>query len=136
MSFTETLVVGNLGADPKLRALPNGTPVASFSICANERRGSGPNKTEIQQWFTANIFGNSANAVMDHLAKGDLVAVKGRLDPDIWIGRDSKPRLTMNLNSSDVKFLGKRRTAGEPADEAEGSFETDSADPNGDDIPF
>ena len=108
MSFAKTIVVGNLGRDPELRYMPDGRPVASFSICANERRGSADNRTETQIWFKANVFGNSAEAVAKHLQKGDQVYVEGRLKPELWNGRDGEKRLTLNLNTSDVQFLGKR----------------------------
>ena len=136
MSFAKTVVVGNLGADPELRYMPDGKPVASFSICANERRGTGENRTETQIWFKANVFGNSAEAVSQHLQKGDQVYVEGRLKPEIWDGRDGKARLTLNLNTSDVQFLGKRSRAGQDA----GGAETEAAPGDGqlidDDVPF
>lgn len=137
MSFTKTIVVGNLGDNPDLRYMADGRPVASFSVCANERRGSGENKTETQTWFRANVFGNSAKAVAEHLQKGDQVYVEGRLKPDMWVGDDGKTRLTLNINTSDVQFLGKRRAAqpaGEPqAAAGEGQPEGDGTS---DDIPF
>ncbi len=111
MSFAKTIVVGNLGQDPELRYMPDGRPVASFSVCANERRGSGENRTESQIWFKANVFGNSAEAVAKHLQKGDQVYVEGRLKPELWDGRDGEKHLTLNLNTSDVQFLGKRSRA-------------------------
>ena len=132
MSFAKTIVVGNLGQDPELRYLPDGKPVASFSVCANERRGSGENRTESQIWFKANVFGNSAEAVAQHLQKGDQVYVEGRLKPELWNGRDGEKRLTLNLNTSDVQFLGKRSRASQTG-EAETSAPADQSDDN---IPF
>lgn len=140
MSFTKTIVAGNLGQDPELRYLSNGTPVASFSICANERRGPKENRTEEQIWFKVNVFGNSAEAVSKHLQKGDQAYVEGRLKAEMWDGRDGEKHLTLNLNTSGegVKFLGKRNRASQTAD-AEATAQT-TGDPNpdlsDDDIPF
>ena len=132
MSFAKTIVVGNLGQDPELRYMPDGKPVASFSICANERRGSGENRTESQIWFKANVFGNSAEAVAKHLQKGDQVYVEGRLKPELWDGRDGEKRLTLNLNTSDVQFLGKRNRTSQTG-EAETPVPAGQSDDN---IPF
>ena len=132
MSFAKTIVVGNLGGDPELRYMPDGRPVASFSICANERRGSGENRTESQIWFKANVFGNSAEAVAKHLQKGDQVYVEGRLKPEFWDGRDGQKRLTLNLNTSDVQFLGKRSRTSQTG-EAETTVPAGRPDDN---IPF
>ena len=116
--------------------MPNGNPVTSFSICANERRGSGEDRTEKQLWFKANVFGNSAEAVATHLKKGDPVYLEGRINPELWKGRDGETRLTMNINTSDVQFLGKRRRNGSDAPAAEaGEAKTDGELSDGD-IPF
>ena len=138
MSFAKTIVVGNLGGDPELRYMPDGRPVASFSICANERRGSGDNRTETQIWFKANVFGNSAEAVAKHLQKGDQVYVEGRLKPELWDGRDGEKRFTLNLNTSDVQFLGKRNRASQTgeSDTTSEAEATGANDPAKDDIPF
>jgi single-strand DNA-binding protein len=133
MSLAQITVVGNLGKDPELRSMPNGTPVASFSICANQRgTDSQGQRTEKQIWFNANVYGNSAKAVAEHLRKGDQALVQGRIDPDIWTGDDGKARLNLVVNASTVQFLGKRRAAGEP----NGEVEAASNGEPGDDIPF
>jgi single-strand DNA-binding protein len=133
MSLAQITVVGNLGKDPELRSMPNGTPVASFSICANQRgTDSQGQRTEKQIWFNANVYGNSAKAVAEHLRKGDQALVQGRIDPDIWTGDDGKARLNLVVNASTVQFLGKRRAAGEPSGEVEAAS---NGEP-GEDIPF
>ena len=139
MSFAKTIVVGNLGKDPELRYLQSGTPVASFTLCANERRGSGENREEKQQWFTANVYGNSAKAVAEHLQKGDQVYVEGRMNVELWKGRDEQMRHTVYINTSDVQFLGKRNRgnqSGEAEIAAPPPAETSSADLSDEDIPF
>ena len=137
MSFSKTIVVGNLGGDPELRYMPDGRPVASFSVCANERRRNGAGEaTETQTWFKANVYGKSAEAVSQHLQKGDQVYIEGRLKAEMWDGRDGEKRLTLNINTSDVQFLGKRRrngdgTAAEAAAEANATGELSD-----DEVPF
>jgi single-strand DNA-binding protein len=136
MSLAQITVVGNLGKDPELRSMPNGTPVASFSICANQRgTDSQGQRTEKQIWFNANVYGNSAKAVAEHLRKGDQALVQGRIDPDIWTGDDGKARLNLVVNASTVQFLGKRRAAGEPSGEGEAASDGEPSDDDKD-IPF
>jgi single-strand DNA-binding protein len=136
MSLAQITVVGNLGKDPELRSMPNGTPVASFSICANQRgTDSQGQRTDKQIWFNANVYGNSAKAVAEHLRKGDQALVQGRIDPDIWTGDDGKARLNLVVNASTVQFLGKRRAAGEPSGEGEAASDGEPSDDDKD-IPF
>ena len=137
MSFSKTIVVGNLGGDPELRYMPDGRPVASFSVCANERRRNGAGEaTETQTWFKANVYGKSAEAVSQHLQKGDQVYIEGRLKAEMWDGRDGEKRLTLNINTSDVQFLGKRRRNGDgTAAEAAGEAKA-GGDLSDDEVPF
>jgi single-strand DNA-binding protein len=141
MSFAKTIVVGNLGKDPELKYLPSGRPVATFSVCANSRRKNAAGEViEEQQWYQANVYGNSAEAVAKHLSKGDQVYVEGRLKPEMWDGKDGEKRLTLNLNTSDVQFLGKRaRRDGEGGTAGAATGETaadESSELSDDDIPF
>lgn len=127
-------ILGNLGADAELRYIPNGQPVTSFSICSNERSGSGDAKKETQNWFKVNLFGNSAEAIAQHLVKGTSLYVEGRLKPELWTGRDGKTRLTMNVNTTNVEFAGgKRSRSAEAVPEEIAGAPADLPD---DDIPF
>lgn len=138
-SFSKTIVIGNLGADPELRYMPSGKPVASFSVCANERyRKSNGEVVNSQTWFKANVYGNSAEAVSKHLTKGSPVYIEGRIRPELWDGRDGEKRFTLNLEAREIKFLGRKSegaaaaTAGETNDTA-GDGGGDLTD---DDVPF
>lgn len=126
-------IIGNLGADAELRYMPNGQPVTSFSICSNERSGSGDRKRDKQNWYKVNLFGNSAEKIAEHLTKGTGLYVEGRLNPELWEGRDGKTRLTMNVNTTNVEFTGgKRSSQAVPAEVAEAP----ASDVPADDIPF
>lgn len=126
-------IIGNLGADAELRYMPNGQPVTSFSICSNERSGSGDRKRDKQNWYKVNLFGNSAEKIAQHLTKGTGLYVEGRLNPELWEGRDGKTRLTMNVNTTNVEFTGgKRSSQSVPAEVAEAP----ASDVPDDDIPF
>lgn len=138
MSFAKMIIVGNLGKDPELRYMPDGRPVSSFSLCANERRRSGE---DVQNWFNVNVYGNSADAVSQHLKKGDPVYIEGRLKSELWKGRDGEVRLTNNINTTDVQFLGKGRRSREDASAAAAEAATGEEVPTGgelsdDDVPF
>jgi single-strand DNA-binding protein len=132
---SKIIILGNLGADAELRFMPNGKPVTSFSICSNERSGSGDSKRETQNWYKVNLFGNSAEKIAQHLTKGTSLYVEGRLKPELWEGRDGKMRLTMNVNTTNVEFAGGKRSASQAAapEEVTGAPASDVAD---DDIPF
>ena len=135
-SVATALVIGNIGADANLRYMPNGNPVTSFTVCANQRRGSGENRTDHPQWFKVNLFGRSAEAITPYLTKGTLIHTQGRLNPELWKDRNGEVQLTMNINTNEVTLL-KRPSA---TSDASASTQAAAPDGNGDlpdeDIPF
>ncbi|HYX41293.1 MAG TPA: single-stranded DNA-binding protein [Pyrinomonadaceae bacterium] len=107
MSFNKIIIVGNLGRDPELRYTPQGTPNCTFSLASNERRkNSAGEQQDITTWFRVTVWGKRAETVAQYLAKGRSVYVEGRLHVEEWTDRDGKPRHTLEVNASDVQFIG------------------------------
>ena len=118
MSFNKVIVVGNLGRDPELRYTPQGTAVCTFSVATNERRKSATGEQQdVTTWFRVTVWGKQAETVSQYLTKGRNVYVEGRLHVEEWTDREGKPRHTLELNASDVRFLdaGNAERIGIPA---------------------
>ena len=134
---SEVHIVGNIGADAELRFMPNGDPVTSFSICSNEYSRSG----ETQTWYNVSLFNNSQD-IAQYLTKGTGLYLKGRLKPNPWVGRDGKPRVTLNVNTNRIEFTGGKRSAAQTsasAETAEAPADVKDApqpDLSDEDIPF
>lgn len=129
------MIIGNLGNDPELRYTPQGTPVASFSLCSNERTrdGAKPN------WFDVNIFGNNAKTAAERLRTGHAIFVEGREEVSTWTKRTGQIMVSRKINTNGFDFVSKpNRTAAEPAavPAAPAAQETPGAAPTDDDVPF
>lgn len=141
MSFNKVILVGNLGRDPELRYTPQGTPVCSFSMATNERR---KDKTgEMQDhttWFRVTLWGRQAETASQYLTKGKPVYIEGRLRVEEWTDRDGKARHTLEVNATDMQFIGGGRGSDEPhmerAAAAGASPPAEATDIADDDIPF
>ncbi|MGH9970512.1 MAG: single-stranded DNA-binding protein [Pyrinomonadaceae bacterium] len=139
MSFNKVILVGNLGRDPELRYTPQGTPVCSFTMATNERR---KDKTgEMQDhttWFRVTLWGRQAETASQYLTKGRPVYIEGRLRVEEWTDRDGKARHTLEVNATDMQFIGGGR--GDEAAVAKaavgGQSTTEQPDLSDDDIPF
>ena len=151
MSFNKISLVGNLGRDPELRYTPQGTPVCSFSLATNERRkdkNTGENN-DLTTWFRVTLWGRQAEVASQYLTRGKSVYIEGRLRVEEYTDRDGKPRHTLEVNATDMQFIGgvrgeeggtqQARTAaaqsgsGEPAPSESAPEPTDLSD---DDVPF
>ncbi len=107
MSFNKIILVGNLGKDPELRYTPQGTAVCSFSMATNEKRRDKSGEFQnIATWFKVTLWGNQAETASKYLAKGRQVYIEGRLRIEEWTDRDNNPRQSLEVNATDMQFLG------------------------------
>jgi single-strand DNA-binding protein len=135
-------LVGRLTRDPELRHLPSGSAVLQLGVAVNGRR-----KDETGNWvdkpnfIDVKVFGNQAEMLSQHLAKGRRIGVDGRLDWSSWEAQDGTKRSKVEVVAESVQFLDSRTDAGEggerqyvPAGAANDTADfTAGAD---DDIPF
>jgi single-strand DNA-binding protein len=116
MSFNKIILVGNLGRDPELRYTPQGTPVCSFTMATNERRKDRTGEMQDQTtWFRVTLWGPRAETASQYLTKGRPVYIEGRLRVEEWTDRDGKPRYTLEVNATDMQFIGGQRPEEGPA---------------------
>jgi single-strand DNA-binding protein len=102
-----------------MRYLPNGTPVANFSVATNRRwTGQDGQQQEETAWFRVSTFGRLAEVCNQYLSKRRPVLVEGRLRPDetggprVWQGNDGQYRASFEVTAQTVKFLGGRGDVG------------------------
>lgn len=125
--YEQTIVVGNLGADPEMRFTPDGTPVTNFRIAVNRRYTRADGQTEeITKWFRVTCWRKLAETVNQYLKKGRQVMVIGEINASAFISeQDGKPHASLELTARDVRFLGSSSngsngtTADVPAEHAE-----------------
>src|SRR5277367_1182292 len=125
MSVNKVIVIGNLGANPQIRTLPNsGQNVANFSLATTarftDRSGTKQQRTE---WHRVVAFGKLADTCQQFLTKGRQVYVEGRLTTRRYEAKDgSGTRYQTEIVARQLRLLGNRANA--PKAEAS------------DDIPF
>lgn len=113
-------IYGNLGSDPEVKFLPDGKPVAKFSVAVN-----GFKKDAEPSWFNVSVFGKSAEACGQYLKKGKPVLVTGRIEVRKFQAKDGSRGTSVDV-IGDVTFVGAR-------DDASGQA---SGGPGLEDVPF
>lgn len=107
MSFNKIIVVGNLGRDPELRYTPQGTAVCDFSIATNEKkRDKSGEMQDVTTWFRITTWNKQAETASKYLTKGKSVYIEGRLRVEEYTDRDGKTRFSLEVNATDMQFLG------------------------------
>ena len=102
--YQKHILVGNLGADPKVFQTQSGNFVTNFDIAVNERNADG---TEVVTWYGIAAWNGLGEVCAEYLKKGRQVMVEGtRLEVNAWMGRDGNLHTKMELTAKEIKFLG------------------------------
>lgn len=108
-SFNRITIVGYLGRDAELRYTPQGTAVSNFSVATTERRKDKSGEfQDVTTWFNVSVWGNRAEQTSQYLSKGKLVYIEGRLTQREYQDRDGNTRTSLDVNASDLQFVGAR----------------------------
>lgn len=103
-------VVGRLTRNPEQRATAGGMAVADFTLAVDRpfKNQQGERETD---FFDVVAWGALAETVGQHLCKGRLVAVEGRLQIRSYETRDGQRRKAAEVVASAVHFLDKPKIA-------------------------
>ena len=110
MSVNKVIVIGDLGANPDIRALPSGQNVANFSLATTERfTDRNGAKQERTDWHRIVAFGRLADTCERFLSKGRQVYVEGRLTTRQYEAKDgSGKRYRTEIFARQLRMLGNR----------------------------
>lgn len=99
-SVNKVILVGNLGADPEIRRLNSGEPVANLRIATSESwkdRQSGERKDKTE-WHSVVIFNeNLAKVAEQYLKKGAKVYIEGQLQTRKWTDQQGNDKYTTEI---------------------------------------
>jgi single-strand DNA-binding protein len=85
MADTQTVLVGNLTADPELRVIQSGVAVANLRLAVTPRVKDGDQWRDGEtSYFSVTCWRDLAEHVADSLHKGARVVVAGRLRQRSW----------------------------------------------------
>lgn len=133
-SLNKVQLIGNLGRDPEVRYLPDGTPTTTVSIATSEawKDKSTNERVESTEWHRVVFFRGLAEIVGQYLVQGATIYVEGKLKTRKYTDKDGIERYTTEVRASELIMLGGKRKegAGEPPT---GKHTSPSDD---DDIPF
>lgn len=141
--YQKIIIVGNLGRDPEMRYMPDGTAVTNFSVATSRRwTGQDGQSREETTWFRVEVWRRQAETANQYLTKGSKVLVEGRIKPDmntggprLWTRQDGTIGANFEVVADVVRFLSSR---GEDGGSYGGDDSYDSGAPaqEEDDIPF
>ncbi|CAM3799316.1 single-stranded DNA-binding protein [Avibacterium endocarditidis] len=113
--INKVIIVGNLGADPEVRTMPNGEAVANISVATSESwtdKNTGE-KRELTEWHRIVFYRRQAEIVGEYLRKGSKVYVEGRLRTRKWQDQNGQDRYTTEIQGDVLQMLDSRTDRGQ-----------------------
>ncbi len=127
-SINKVILVGNLGADPEVRATQDGREICNLRLATSEswkdkNTGERREKTE---WHRVVIFNDAlVRVAKDYLHKGSKIYVEGQLQTRKWTNKEGQEQYSTevvlqgfngNLTMLDTKGSGERSGGGDYGD--------------------
>lgn len=105
--YQQITLVGNLGGDPTMQLMQDGTPVTSFSVATNRRWRTQDGTTQEETiWFSISVWARQAETCNQYLTKGQRVLVVGEMrEPSTWTDREGNARASLEVRARTVRFL-------------------------------
>ena len=119
MTFPVTFKA-RLGADPDINFSTNGSAITKLRVVTNGRRlVDGEWQDTDTSWWQVTAFGRTAEAIADHLHKGDLLVIMGKIKQREW-EKDGVKRTTAEVVADEVAKVAKAGQApAQPAQSAD-----------------
>ena len=102
MSYQNTILVGNVGGEVTTRFTQNGKQVANFNIAVNEKFGEETQTT----WFRVVAWEKLAEIAADHIVKGQMLLVEGRIAAEKWTDQQGSTQVALRITANKLRLLG------------------------------
>jgi len=129
--LNHVVLIGRLTRDPELRYTPSGVPVAHFSLAVDRPFTTKEGQRETD-FIDIVVWRKTAEVVANHLTKGRLAAVQGRLQIRSYETQDGQRRKVAEVVADRVDFLDRPQGQGSDAFEDFGPDQETSED----EVPF
>ena len=111
----KVILVGNLGKDPEVRTLDNGTKVARFSLATTESykdRNSGE-RIDQTEWHNIVLWRGLAEIAERFLRKGSQIYVEGKLQTRSYEDKEGVTKYNTDIVGLNMTMLGGKSDGGD-----------------------
>jgi single-strand DNA-binding protein len=130
-------LIGNLGADPEVKAMSSGGSVVNLRLATTRRwkdRNTGERK-DATEWHRVVCFNRTADIAAQYLKKGSQVYIEGRIQTRKWQAQDGTDRYSTEVIANALTMLGKKSLESDSSVMVSHSAPNDLFDDLGD-VPF
>lgn len=112
--INKVILLGNVGAEPEVRALEGGVKVARIRVATTERwRDDNGNKQEKTEWHSVQLWRGLAEVVDKYVHKGSQVYIEGKIRTREY-EQNGEKRYATDIIADELKLCGRPQDANEP----------------------
>lgn len=112
MKNTVTLV-GFVGNTPEVRETSGSATITCLSLATTRSFNDGEgNRQSETEWHRITCFNGLGKCVAEHVAKGAMIMVTGRIHYSRWKDAEGQTRYGCEIIAEQVNFLAKAKEAG------------------------
>lgn len=109
MAINKVILVGNVGKDPEVRHLENGTPVCNFSLATSETyTNKNGEKVTNTEWHNIVLWRTQAEIAQKFVKKGSQIYVEGKIRTRSYDDKDNIKRYVTEIVGDTFQLLGRR----------------------------
>lgn len=130
-------IIGNLGADPDLRYMPNGTAVCNISVATSESwKDKQGNEQERTEWHKMVAYRRLAEIIGQNLKKGSQAYYEGKLQTRKWQDDKGEDRYTTEIVVEQMQMLDRKPSTNDQHGTSDAApAQANNAQQNGYDAP-
>ena len=135
--LNKATLIGNLGNDPEIRYMQDGTAVANLSVATSEAwkdKGTGERK-EKTEWHRVSFFGRMAEVAEKYLHKGSKVYIEGSIHTRKWQDQEGNDRYSTEIKGREMKMLDPKQ-ANSGSDQSQAPQQEQAPLEDDSEIPF
>ena len=108
--LNKVTLIGNLGADPEVKYMQNGSAVTNITLATTFRwKDKSGERKESTEWHRVVFFNKLAEIAGEYLKKGSRIYVEGRLQNRKWQDKDGKDCYTTEIVATEMHMLDSRQ---------------------------
>ena len=114
-SLNKVMLIGNLGADPEMKEMGDGTKMAKFSIATTETyKNKQGEKVSNTDWHNIVLWRGIAQVAEKYLKKGDSVLIEGKIKNRSWEDENGVKKYATDIQGDNMTMLGSKRDSDNP----------------------
>lgn len=115
--MNKVILIGNIGGEPELRNLQDGTPVANVRMATTKKGYTTQSGTQVPdktEWHSLIFRRKQAELVKQYVHKGDKLAIEGEIQYREYTDKDGQKREKTDIVVTSMEYVSRKQQGAAP----------------------